>query len=460
MTSLKQPPRQIVLGIDIGTTKVAAVLVDPESRSVLAVSSCPSQADISAGPGRSEQDVSKILSVVDRCVSELPADLIKKAAAVGVTGQMHGVLLWCPDVAETSSLITWQDERCNEGEFLARLHDSSGDNSLRTGFGLASLAWLALYQPSLLKPARGRPGLQASTIHDYLVSLMCGLHFAVTDPSDGASWGLFDIRTNCWESPKIRAAGVPEEVLPKILPTGSAAGHLSSIFAGKWGIPEGVPVAVALGDNQASLSGSLSKPDSQVAVTIGTGAQISVIVRELPPELPPSSSSYQYRPYIENTFAVVAASLSGGSPSALLARVFQEMAAMLGFERPPLEKVYDVLHREGLSCIDTTLQASPTIRGERHDPSLRGSITGISADNFTPGDLAAAVCRGIVTNLCAMLPAESLSGRNEVVGSGNAIRRSPLMRKLIENTLGLPLVLTEGKEEAATGAALLAARLI
>ena len=85
-------PRGPALGIDIGTGKIAAVILDA-SGSVLAVASRPHQAAISAPPGHFEQDPQKLYSVAREVVRELPEPLRKQVRSVGLTGQMHGVLL-------------------------------------------------------------------------------------------------------------------------------------------------------------------------------------------------------------------------------------------------------------------------------------------------------------------------------------------------------------------------------
>lgn len=74
--------------------------------------------------------------------------------------------------------------------------------------------------------------------------------------------------------------------------------------------------------------------------------------------------------------------------------------------------------------------------------------------NFTIGNLARALARGILVNLKEMLPQSVLRDRARVVGSGNALRRSRLLQALTQEVFDLPLLLTEGREEAAVGAAL------
>ena len=83
-------------------------------------------------------------------------------------------------------------------------------------------------------------------------------------------------------------------------------------------------------------------------------------------------------------------------------------------------------------------------------------IRGLTLDNGRLGEIARALARGISANARNMLPAAAISGRTRVVASGNALRRSTLLRTMAEAELGLPLIISERAEEAATGAALVA----
>ena len=441
----------LCLGLDLGTTKTAAVLVDAETHNLLAATSRVTGADLYPETGNSEQDPARILRTLERCIGELPFELKKKVSAIGVTGQMHGVLLWNPGAASTSSLITWQDQRCNDGGFIEDLQKNTGEKSIKTGFGCASLAWLRCNNVPLLENHAN-----ASTVQDYLVALLCDLDHAVTDPTNAASWGFFDIRQLEWNRQKTSIAGIPLNLLPEVLQTGSVAGRLSNEYSLRWGLREGIPVTTAIGDNQASLFSTLENPCSQIALTLGTGGQLSTIVASL--DESSGGPTFEYRPYVDGMYAAVAASLCGGSAFTWLAETVSEWMQAMGVTPPSRDAVYARLTALGLDSFKSELTVEPHFLGERHNSALRGHISGIDLNNFTLGSLASALTRGIVENLRRMLPEHLLKGRTEVVGSGNAIRRSKLMQKTIEELFGLPLRISGGQEEAACGAALLAAR--
>jgi len=430
----------MLLGLDIGTMKIAAALVDDERR-VRAVASLPHGARLLAPDGRAEQDAAVLEETAWRCVTALPAELRKEARAVGLTGQMHGALLVDDAGQAVSPLITWQDGRCNEA-FLRNLQARTGYR-LSSGYGCATLAWLREHA-ALPATAAG-----ACTIHDYLTARLCGAARPVTDPTDAASWGVFDLRALAWDFDAVERASIDRRLLPEVRPCGNLAGHVDAEIAGQLGIPAGVPVAVAIGDNQASLLATLREPEHELALTLGTGGQLAAVA----PFSGMAGATYEYRPYPGSRYIITAAGLCGGAAWVWLAEAVKAWLRDFNLPCPTDDALYEKLNELGLAA-ESELSVHPHFLGERHDPALRGRIDGIDLHNFTPGPLARGLARAIMTNLRDMLPPKAYAGRNRLLGSGNALRRNPLLQRMAQEVFGLPLVLTEGQEEAAAGAAI------
>ncbi len=436
------------LGIDIGTSKTAAVITDGGQR-LLASHSGPSSAKAKSSAGRSEQSSLILLDSAMSAVRRLPSSLRKKVKAVGVTGQMHGVVVLDGNGDPVSNLINWQDQRCLEDkDFLPWLNDRTGFR-LSTGFGSATLSWMVKNR----KLPRG--SASACSILDLLVMRLCGLQRPVTDPSGAASWGLFDIRKTKWNMEAVRSAGIPAELMPKILDFKSVAGTMSDKSSKMLGLPAGIPVLVPIGDNQASLLVTLDDPERQVALTLGTGGQVSVI---LPSSYKPGRmagiSSFEYRPFPGNRYAAVASSLCGGSAWNILAETVHSILKDFRCKDVGKEDIFLKLNSLGAKTGNCGLAVKPNFLGERHDPSLTGWITGIGPENLRLGGLSAAFADGITTNLRDMLPSNFYKGRQTIVGSGNALRKNPLLRKSTEKIFGMRLLLPDYKEEAACGAAM------
>ena len=190
------------------------------------------------GEYRSEQSVDKILAALDEVIMALDEAGKAKVEAIGVTGQMHGVVLW--NTQETAPLITWKDRRASELQLLNDINRIPGAENLKDGFGITSLACLA--REDELNNWR-----MAATIHDYLVYRICGLEKPVTDPGDAASWGCYDILGQNWRMDTIKSLGIPPEILPEVVDAGTGAGELLDTVAAAWKLPAGIPVVAGTG---------------------------------------------------------------------------------------------------------------------------------------------------------------------------------------------------------------------
>lgn len=432
------------LGIDLGTTKVAAVLLRAD-HSTIAVASMAHEAALPAAPGGAEQNVTKILDCVAALLTRLPAGELQQIAAVGVTGQMHSVLLG--NSAGITPLVTWQDHRCGE-ERLRRFQQKSG-LTLREGFGGATLARLA---------EAGELGsfTFAAALADYLVARLTGNCRIFTDPTHAASWGLYDAAAGNWNFAAAEALGIPRALLPELRPCGSIAGNVSTEAAGAFGLPAGVPVITAIGDNQSSIVSSGENPEEKLHLTLGTGAQLSLVTDTPPRQLP---DRIEARPFPGERTLLVVAPLCGGAAFAWLADTVNAFRRELGepeFPRGELLDHLDALALAELERGEPEITVAPHFLGERWDPARRGTVSGLTLANATPGKLGAALALGIVRNLKAGFPPELLAGKREVIGSGNAVRLLKSIQRAIRQEFGLPLRLSSRKEEAAVGAALLA----
>jgi sugar (pentulose or hexulose) kinase len=421
------------LGIDIGTSKVAIALVDA-SGTQLAAASSPHRAALPAPAGRHEQDASRIVDCAEALVAGLPAAQRADIAAIGFTGQMHGVVLHDAAGAPMSPQVTWQDRRAHEDPaFLAALPPG-----LLPGFGLTTLAWWAANN--------GLPaGARAATIHGLLAARWGGLDRAPIDPTDLQAWGG-----------QVAAPGVDAAVLPRLVGHGERIGTLSQVAAARLGLRAGIALAAPLGDNQASIRATLADPDHELAFTIGTGCQLSAVVRRGACTPVPGCD---VRPFDAQRDALVAAPMAGGAAWLWLADTAASWARSLGCEAPARDVVLSRLDELGLAAADR-LDFASHLAGERHAPDLRATLSGLALDAGSLGEVARAVARGIVASARDMLPAGAWAGRTRVVASGNALRRSHLLRAMAEAELRLPLVLVDRAEEAATGAALVALGMV
>lgn len=454
-----------VLGVDVGTTSVKAVLLDPRTRTAVETQCLPTEAEItdtSSGKAK-EQDPGRIIDALNRCVSLLSADARHRVRAVAVSGQMHGLLLWKPETGcdwsgdtftplDTSQLITWQDRRCDSA-FLSTLPLPQSHVSVATGFGCATIFWFLKHRPDFLQSY-----LAAGTVQDYVVSMLCGLDQCVMTPQNAASWGFYDSTSNQWNRDTLQEAGFPVRLLPHCVPSGSLAGRTCS----EWhGVPVGTAVGVALGDFQCSVYSCMNRRTDAV-LNISTSAQLTYMMPSdfTPPLSPQPDSALSFFPYFDSSYLAVAASLNGGNVLA----TFVEMLAMwtkeLGAELSS-SSFYEKLIDCALNQETTDLKVSPTVLGERHAPCRLGQVTNISASNLSLGHVTRALCRGVVENLTSMMPAESLqqAGVQRVIGSGAALTRNQVLRQEVERAFPLPVVYGQNADSALGAAMVICDRL-
>jgi len=432
------------LGIDIGTTSVSAVILDKRKR-CRAVASQAHRADVATPPDRSEQNPEKIFKTTDRVIAALTAELRSRVQAIGVTGQMHGLLLLDRQGRALTNLITWQDRRCLHDNFIDTLQRKTG-YALDSGYGLATLAWL--------KANQQLPGktFSAATIADYMIARLTGSTNPAIDATNAAGWGCFDLERRRWDDAALRRLDIQSAWLPAVVPCGALTGPLLAKKALQWGVPAGIPISVALGDNQASLLATLNRPEEELALTLGTGAQISALTRPDHKWDMRKGKTWELRPYPGNRLVVTAAALIGGSVWAWLADTLAGWMKEMGVQPPAQEVIFRRLNRLG-SAAEDALTFEPYLRGERWDTGLRAAVHGVRWDNFHLGELSRCLAKGIFTNLYHMLPEEIVRNRKRLMGSGNALRRNPLLRKMAEQVFQLPLVMCRQQEEAACGAA-------
>ncbi|KAK3891420.1 hypothetical protein Pcinc_004719 [Petrolisthes cinctipes] len=454
-----------VLGMDIGTTSVKCCLVDTITKEVISsqkkdtCSNVPSE----LGTEGNKQDVPRILSALQMCVSRLPRESMKRVVRVGVSGQMHGCMLWKaghsweqkPDsdrfaINEVSNMYTWQDSRCTQ-EFLASLPTPQSHLAVSSGYGCATLIWFSKHKPELLSRYD-----RAGTIHDFLVCMLCGLDQPVMSLHNAASWGFFNTVTKEWNREVLAGAGLPLNLLPKVVESGQTAGYIPNTW---YSIPANTPVLASLGDLQCSVLPLLSK-NTDAVINISTSAQLCF---KMPPEYtpaeePPSTPQpIEYFPFFDGSYLAVAASLNGGNALAAFVRTIQQWSLDIGFQVPQSKIWQRILELGGNPESCSSLIIRPTLFGERNNPEENASATNVDLGNLSLGKMTRALCKGVITNLHSMMP-RSLLEENEItsmIGGGSALVRNPILLKELEEAYQMPVAL-DTRGDAAYGSALAA----
>ncbi len=453
------------IGLDIGTTTLSAVVLDTDSGTLLAHQTTPNRAGMFPSPGRTELDVEKLQQFTIDCLATIVADARidpAKVRGIGVTGQQHGVAFLDATGAPVRPAITWQDLRAQEKipgsheSYLQRLiAQAGGVEAFRrmgcvpaAGFLGTTLFWLHQndQMPSL--------PFTACFVPDAVVTFLTGAPPS-SDPTLAGSAGLFDIVANQWDWALLDRLGLPAALFPPVGVAGEQAGGLRPAIAAQTGLPAGLPVGVALGDNQASFIGSVREPARSLLLNVGTGGQISARTDEFH-----FIPGLENRPFPGGHYLLIGGGLFGGRSYAYLLNFFRQAGEQL-FNGISADDLYDRMTNlaahtaagsDGLRC-------QPFFTGSRVDPNLRASFTGLSPDNFTPGHFARALLEGMAEGFYRFgeQMAPFIGQRSPLVGAGNGVRRNRLLAEILADRFAMPLHIPALAEEAAVGAAIVAA---
>lgn len=425
------------IGIDIGTTTISIVVMDCESSTVERKYTVKNGSFLpTENPGERIQDVPLILSRVRIVLDEI-LNACSDIAAIGLTGQMHGIVYVDKDGNAVSPLYTWQDGRGNLPDFDGRTLCAilSEDYGVKAAKGYGMVTHLYNVKKGLV-PARA---VSFCTIADYLGMVLTGRSRPLIHISQAAGMGLYDPAANDFRRDIAEAAGMSLSMLPAVT---------SEII--QLGVFRGIPVSVSLGDNQASYIGSVTDGESTVLVNIGTGAQISVLSAQYY-----EGYGIESRPLTKNNFLLVGATICGGDAFAALENFFREYAVAAGAPDVPQFEVMKRLLEQQINQTESW-KVRTTFAGTRENPNETGAIEGISTANFHPASIVRGVLNGMAQELYDLyVNIQNGTGisKSKLIASGNGVRRNGALQNILRDRFGMPLEVEQNEEEAAFGAA-------
>lgn len=441
----------ITVGIDLGTTTISLAVFDTGQKKVIEAKTTANHSFIETGNDWERiQDVQKITATAK---AELDALLERhpEISAIGLTGQMHGILYLDAEGRCISPLYTWQDQRGNLPEFAAE-DEPAGEQRVsmtgwireKCGIETASGYGLVTHCYQCRKGLVPENAAALCTIPDYLGMVLTGRKRPLLHAGMAASLGFFDVRRGEFLRDALHLAGADVSVLPEVTDEAAVLGTY-----------RGLPVVTAMGDNQASFLGSAGADGDVLLVNMGTGGQISVLSDRYF-----AAPGIEARPFLPGRYLLAGSSLCGGRAYAILENFLRSYLAAAGAGNCPQYGTMEALAQKALAMREGTdcgLRVSTTFKGTRVDPDMRGSITGIDENNFTPGNLILGVLEGMTRELYDMymtICAGTGIRAERVVASGNGVRRNPVLQRLIAQMFRAKLQLSDCEEEAACGAAL------
>lgn len=436
----------VVLGIDIGTGSLKGMLLDTE-KGVLAVRAKEYGVDFPR-PGFAEQDPrvwwSAFLDVLNALRDAVRPEA--EIAAVGLSGQMHGLVLADENGEAVRPAILWLDQRSKEqlAAIGRRMSESEmGEifrNRVSCGFAFPSLLWVRENEPETLEKAA-----VLLCPKDYLRGKLTGK--AGAEAVDASSTCLFDTVKRDWAYGVIDRFGLPRRLFPPVGESMDVAGTVSPACARETGLPEGIPVVYGSGDQPAQSVGNGVFEEGRLICNLGTGGQISAFIRE---------PRYDRR-LRTNTFCHAA----GG---------YTLFGATLCGGQSMRWAKNDVFHMESYALADREASAVPAgsdgvvylpyLSGERTphmNPDAKGMFFGLALRHGR-GHFLRAVMEGVTYSLldCLTLMQELGADAPEIIASGGGAS-SKVWLQIQADVLQKPVRACTVKEQACLGACLLAA---
>ena len=435
------------IGVDSSTTATKALLMDDQG-TVVAIGR--SEYDFETPrPLWSEQSPHLWWDATVIAIREALADAGIDGGAVagiGLTGQMHGLVILDETGAVLRPSILWNDQRtqaeCDE------IRERVGPTELIAITGNDALAGFTA--PKILWVRNNEPGVFSRVAHVLLPKDYVRFRLTDTyaiDRAGGSGTILFDLADRDWSSDVARMLDIPMEWLPPTFEGPHVTGVLTEEAAALTGLRPGTPVMAGGGDQAANGVGVGAVSPGVVAMSVGTSGVVFAATDR--PVVEPAGRLHAFCHAVPGMWHLMGVMLSAAGSYKWFKETF---APDLGYDELNDAAADVPAGSEGLVFL-------PYLTGERTphpDPLARGAFVGLTVRHGL-GHMARAVMEGVAFGLrdsVELMAAEMKLGEVRVSGGGAS---SDLWLRIIADVIGLPVRVVGTAESAAHGAAILAA---
>ena len=425
------------LGIDIGTSSICGIVYNTVSKDIVSIAKINNTDMLSCNVWEKVQDATAIVDIVLDLIQELRIQY-PDIKGIGLSGQMHGILYVNAEGEAVSPLYTWQDMR---GSLLYKDGMSyAAYLSKQTGFPLSTGFGLVTHYYNKVNSLVPQNAVKLCTIMDYTAMRLTGKCEPLVDCSNAASLGFFDKEKLAFDKEALWNVGIDNSILPEIGKAFSRVGHY-----------ENISVYTAIGDNQASFLGSIRDIRHSIHITVGTSSQISVYSDDYV-----NVPLLDTRPLPGGGYILVGAALCGGCSFSLLKKFFSETIKLYTGEEMDDTDLYKIMVSVPYKEVqEDDIRVETLFGGTRSHPEKRGKIMNISCLNWHPENLIRGFLEGMSQELYdfyQLLPNSIRERKTILVGSGNGIKRNPLLCQILEERFKCHLQVSACREEAALGA--------
>ena len=437
----------LFIGIESGTQSVKAVVLDLDSREVIAEARAPHRLIAGLPVGHMEQHPQEWAAAMDAVIGEVAEKIDRtRVCGIGVSGQQHGFVpldekgdvirpakLWC-DTSTTAECALLTKKLGGEKAAIRKT-----GNVILPGFTAPKILWLKRHEPANYRRLR-----HVLLPHDFLNFHLTGNYFM--EFGDASGTALMDVRARKWSRDAIHAIDRKlADWLPALHESHEAAGTLRPALAEKYGFGPGVVVSAGGGDNMMGAIGTGNVSPGVISASFGTSGTIY---------------AFASKPVIDPAGEIAAFCSSTGGWLPLLCTmnvttVTEQVRALFSLDHAALEAAVASapVGAGGLVLL-------PYFAGERtpNVPDGTGALLGLNQQTLQRGPLTRAAMEGVTLGMnygLRRLAALGVKAKEIRVTGGGA--KSAGWRQLMADIFGVPVVGMQEDEGAALGGALQAA---
>lgn len=446
-----------VIGIDLGTSGTKTVLFDQLGNTI--ASHTVEYPMYQPQNGWAEQDPADwwnaSVETLKHVVAESHVDK-GDIVGIGISGQMHGLVMLDEENHVIRNSIIWCDQRtaeeCEEIERLVgreRLIQITANPAL-TGFTASKIMWVKNHEPENYAKCR-----HILLPKDYVRFMLTGEY--ATEVSDASGMQLLDVGKRCWSDEVLEKLGIEKSYLGKVYESPEITGCVTEKIAALTGLLAGTPVVGGAGDNAAAAVGTGTVADGAAFTTIGTSGVVYAHTKEM--AIDPKGRVHTFCCAVPGEWHVMGVTQGAGLSLKWFRDNFCQDIIAEAKEKgiDPYDITNVMAEKSGISA--RRLLFLPYLMGERTphlDPNARGAFVGLSAIHER-GDMIRAIMEGVTYSLkdcLSVLEEMGVQPDNMLACGGGA--RSDLWRQMMADVYDMDVSTVDSKEGPALGVAILA----
>jgi len=446
-----------LIGIDVGTTGTKTLLI--ESSGLVVARATNEYPMYTPRPQWAEQDPEDWWQAAVKSIRKVLAEShvnVSEISGIGLTGQMHGMVMLDAQGKVLRPCIMWNDQRtAAQCEWMMNTIGPQRFleltlNPALPGFTAPKIVWTRENEPEVYAQAA-----KVLLPKDYIRYRLTGVY--ATEVSDASGTVLLDVSRREWSQTVLRELAIPAEWMPECVESTEITGGITPQVAELTGLPVGLPVVGGAGDQAASAVGTGIVEPGLVSVTLGTSGVVFAHIDE--PVRDPEGRLHTFCHAVPDKWHVMGVTLSAGGSFRWfrdkLGLPEKDVAALSGVD------AYDILDAEAANAPAGCegLLFPPYLTGERTpyaDPNARGTFFGLTL-RHDKRHMVRAVLEGVAYSLrdCIELFRDLGIPIQQVRAVGGGAR-SGTWRQIMADVFGTELAIINVTDSTAYGAALLA----